>query len=131
MEGDHECVEGKLCGFEPEVAVEGCGAVVERLHGDGAHRELVGCFEDALQSVEQQTSTEAGALVAGGDGETGDECDWDWEVSREPPAHVGSCLLVFDLGGDEGVVADDVAIGVGGHEGAGCVASLGLASVGS
>jgi len=61
MEGDHECVGGKLCGFEPEVAVEGCGAVVERLHGDGAHRELVGCFEDSLQRIEQQASAEASA----------------------------------------------------------------------
>jgi hypothetical protein len=59
-----------------------------------------------------------------GDGEAGEECDWDREVPRESSADAGACLLVLDLRRDEGVVARDVAIGVGCDERAGGVATL-------
>ena len=45
-------------------------------------------------------------------------------------AHGGCCLLVLDLGCDEGVVAGDCAVRIGSHEGAGSIALLILACVG-
>jgi len=66
------------------------------------------------ERIVEQGDADPVALLTAIDGETGENCNRDWELPRQSLACLGRRLVVFDLTRDERVVAiDGSAIGRG------------------
>ncbi len=108
--------------------VEAPGGLVDRVHHDGADRELLRGERDPSQRVAEQGCPQASVLMAVVNRESREDRHWDGVVARYALARLRGRLSVVELAGEERVVPDHDA-GVGDDEGAGRIAALGLSRV--
>jgi hypothetical protein len=91
--------------IETEVAVEGGGSVVDRIHDDGPGSELSAASDAPAQGVDQKVTAQPVALLRAVEGQPGEHDDGNWVGHTTTQAGWRGGMRYGTYG--EGVVPDD------------------------
>lgn len=91
------------------VAIEGGGRFRDRVDDDRSDRDVLAGEHGSVESVHQQRRADPEPMMTAIYRKTSEQGDRNREVLRKAAAHRCGGVLVVELAGDEGVVADNGA----------------------